>query len=132
MNTKISDYIRFSVGKASADIVTPVTTAYVDASDARRFLAVLSLTALADTKTATIQLKQATASNGAGAKNLGTAVVYTASGAVTDVVITAEAQINDLDNANGFTYVAATVSSNNTAAVPAAVTLLKGDTRFNL
>jgi hypothetical protein len=131
MNTKISDKLRLAASKASADIVTAATTAYVSASGARRFAAALSAKALADTKKVTVQLKQAQSSAGLNAKNLGAAVEHTASGAETDVTAWAEAQASDLDTANGFGFIAVTVSSDNSAAVPAAVVLLTADNRFD-
>ena len=131
MNSKIGDFIRFSLAANSTDIVTPLTSGWMSASDARQYAGVLMASVLANTKHVTVQLRQATNSSGAGAKNLGAAVIHTATGAETNVVVVAEARAEDIDTANGFGYVAVTVSSDNSAAVPATALLLKSSNRFN-
>ena len=127
---KISDSLQVATQLAHADISTARTSAYVSVAGASRILAALVIAAIADTKAVTVQLKQATDSSGTGAKVLGSAVVYTASGAKTNVSVIAEAQVDTLDLANGFGFVAVTISSND-AASAAGVTVFKGGNRFN-
>lgn len=132
MYSKISDSLKVLAAMGNADFVGGATTPYVAVSDARKLMAVVAIGPLAATKTTTIQFKQATDTAGTGAKNLGTAVIYTSpAGGVTSASFTADAQITDLDDLNGFDFVAVNVTSNAAVANPGGVALLGGIDRFN-
>lgn len=85
--------------------------------------------------TVTLQLKQATSSGGAGAKNLGDAVTFTVPddglSPPTEHILRASvgAMLADLDHSNGFTYVALNVVGS--AAVNGSVCALGSGLRAN-
>ena len=126
--TKLSQESVAYIGARSADIVTPATGIYVSVGTARRiYAAAIAAAALGSGKTLTVQLKQATDSSGTSAKNLGSAVTV----AEPTVPVEAEAFADQLDTANGFGYVAVTISSNNGSAVAGAAVLLLDQNRYN-
>lgn len=128
---KFSDSNLLLTGASSADIVTPLNTAFVAPNNARLFGALVHVGAVAATKTVTIQFRQATDASGTAAKNLGTAYVVTApGGGWTTKDLQLDASFNDLDDANGFDFIGVQISSNNTSATPASVSLVGSDNRF--
>lgn len=115
---------------APQDITTQRTGAYVDASGAQRILGALNVATVAQTKTATIQLMQAQDASGTNAKTLGSAVTVTAPTGGAPLAPVAEAKAEDLDTANGFTFVAVQAVSNNASAVNGSAVLLLADRRY--
>lgn len=108
-NQTIAERGSYSVGVAVQDVSTSdVTGEYVDMQGFDRVAAHVVTDELAENDVVTVQLKQATSDAGAGAKDLGEAVSFTAAGAEAAALI-AEAKVSDLDIAGGFRYVAAEV-----------------------
>ncbi|ULQ45865.1 hypothetical protein JN531_012215 [Flagellatimonas centrodinii] len=131
MSHKISEALSFALGGVSADISTPYTTpAYVDMSGARRVLAHCVTGTIAQTETLTVQLVQATDAGGTASKALGDPVVVTAPTGGAALSGVAEAMAEDMDLANGFTHVGATVTASD-GTVVAGVSVVRGDLRFS-
>lgn len=118
--------------KPQADIDTAdVTSAvYVSMAEYRRVYAIASCEGPGAGKILTAQLKQATDASGSGAKNLGTAATATAT-ASEDLVAVAEANVEDMDTANGFYFVGVTIGTNKTSAVDGACTLTRDRGRYS-
>ncbi|WP_131193714.1 hypothetical protein [Lichenihabitans psoromatis] len=131
MTIKLSTRLRVLPNIAPQDITTARTGAYADASGAQALLVAVNAGPVAPTKTVTLQMMQAVDANGTSAKALGAPVTVTAPTGGSAIAFTADAQITDLDDNNGFAFVAALLSSNNASAVLAAATLILGNNRFN-
>lgn len=91
-------------------------TVYKSVARARRVGGRAYSAALANTKTLTVQLMQATDAAGAGAKVLGTTKTYTSTGSTLGQVQT-EVDVEQLDIANGFTFVGLRVGSDTNGTV---------------
>lgn len=129
MTAKLSEKSKVELMLKPQDIGTAdVTTAYFAMKGYGKARVHLVTADLATTKVATLQLMQATSSGGAGAKVLGSAVTFTASGTQQADII-AECDIDDLDTANGFTHIAATVGTDVNGTV-GAVTLERGEAAY--
>jgi hypothetical protein len=107
----------------------PVTGTYVDVSNAGRFVALAKAGAVTAAKTLTVQLLQATSSGGAGAKNLGAAVVVAGAGGNAPADVKIEKQATDLDGAGGFVFVTAQLTINEAGKLGEAW-LVRGDRRY--
>ncbi|MFT9116559.1 MAG: hypothetical protein ABF497_05465 [Sporolactobacillus sp.] len=108
---------------------TSSSGAFFDLSHYRKALIVLEVGAMADTKTATVSLKQASTSAGTDAKAIdGATATITAAGAKTSARALLEIDASDLDINNGFGYISVTVATTDTTTVSA--TLIRGDGRF--
>lgn len=131
MSKKISECLDFQYGVQHADITTIRTGPYADVSGAARILGSgQTETVVAATKVLTVQLKQATDSAGAGAKNLGTAVTVTAPTGGSKLKAVQEVHQSDLDEAGGFKFVAVSIVSDHTSACVAGSQLVLGDLRY--
>ena len=129
MNRLISEAVRIDSAFAPADVATADKTGvYVFMGNYRRVLAFVTTAAVTSGKNVTIQLLQAKDAAGTGAKAL-SAIVTNAStgGAVTASV---EATASDLDVTNGYQYVTAQVTSDDTVAVSGTAILIRGEARF--
>jgi hypothetical protein len=131
MSIKLSNSLRVVAGVAPQDITTARTGDYVDVSGAQRILAAVTTATIAQTKKVTVQFKQAKDADGTGAKDLGDAVVATAPTGGAALTPVAEANIGELDSANGFTFVAVNIVSDNGTAVYGGAVMILGDNRYN-
>lgn len=130
--SKLSERLRVISAITPQDIDTAdVTSAYVKLDHHRRVMAVVNTASLAQGKKLTVQLKQATAAVGTGAKNLGAAVEVVAGSGGGAVSAIAEAMAEELDTANGYAYVAVTVGTDAGSATDGAAFLILGDGRFS-
>lgn len=127
---KISERVQIKQGVTPQDIVGGKTSAYYSMAGVGRVLAQLTTATVAEGKKATIQLMQAKDAAGTGAKVLGAAVEKVAGVGGEAIFIQAEANASDLDIANGYSYVAVQVSSDNAVAVNGAAILIFGDLAF--
>jgi hypothetical protein len=127
MEGKISEMVSRRRAVYPQDIGTAdVVGTYYEAAGFTRFQAHLLSGALTSGQTAFVQLFQAKA-DGSGGKALTDAVTYTApaDGGYADIV--AEAEVDQLDIANGFTQVTAKVGSSVNGKLGSAILLLKPD-----
>jgi len=81
-------------------------------------------------KILTVQLKQATAANGTGSKNLGSAFTATAV-ASEDLSVVAQALVEEMDHKNGFIYISATIGTDKGSAVDGSALLVRTKGRFS-
>lgn len=128
-NQTIAERAAHDLGVYVQDVSTAdVTGNYVDVAGYDRVAAVVVTDQLAASDTVSVQLIQATASDGTGAKNLGSAVSVTGTASTAEQLFV-EAVASDLDTANGFRYVAAQVSAtpNGATTVNAAATMIRAD-----
>ena len=127
---KFTEIVDRKHGVVNADITTDRTgSVYYPAANFRKIIGILITGSVADTKKAGVQLLQAKDASGTDAKNLGTAVEVTASGAQS-LVVTQEADSSDMDSANGFTFAGIKVSSDNGSAVIGAAAILFSEPRY--
>ncbi|MFD1675413.1 hypothetical protein [Alicyclobacillus fodiniaquatilis] len=126
MSKLISETVKIDQAFAPADISATKTSAYFSMANYRRVLAVSNVASIAEGKTTTIQLMQATDDQGTGAKVLGDAVTVNGAGAA--VSATVEAFASDLDD--GFTCVAVQIVSTADSPIYGAALLLRGDGRY--
>lgn len=126
---KILEEISPSLNVGNADITTARTGSYVDASVATKIAAIGFGIDVAETKKITLQLMQAKDADGTDEKVLGGAVSKTSAADDSDLLCAAEVSHDELDADNGFTYVAAKISSDNATAVVGGAVLLKGGLR---
>lgn len=131
MVAKISETQRIRTSVVPQDITTLRTGAFIDVSGAQRMAAAVAVATVAATKTVTVQLMQAQDAAGTGAKVMGAPAVLTAptGGAPIDAVV--DAQITDLDSANGFSFLAVQLSSNNATAVYGSGLMMLSGNRYN-
>lgn len=101
----------------TADVTSPV---YVSAANYKRLRGLLIMEAVNPAETATIQLLQATSAGGAGSKPLSAVVTFTAGGAPESPRVEAEANVDAMDAANGFTFVGVVVGSSHATKLGAA------------
>lgn len=117
----------YQVGVAVQDVSTAdVTGSWYSMQGFNRVLAEAVTDALAVNDVVTVTLQQATDASGTGAKDLGTAVSFTATDTV-GAIVAAEAKSSDLDS--GFTHVAVKVGATPTGAttVNVGAALIRGD-----
>jgi len=127
---KFTELVDRKHGVINADITTERTGAtYYSMKNFRKAIGVLVTDTVADTKKATVQLLQAKDAAGDGSKVLGTAVEAVSSGGQV-LVVTQEANAEDMDSAGGYTFVGIKVSSNDTSAVIGAAAILLAEPRF--
>lgn len=132
MNSKLSEILKV-YGQGSDDIDTADLTSaiYRDVANAGRILVQAeTVTQLTVGKILTLQLKQAKDAAGTDAKDLGTAVTFTAAGTEVAKVV-AEKVAADLDTANGFTHVGFTVGTDLGSAVIASVVTILGELAYS-
>lgn len=135
MHGYINQFIQFLAGPSNADISTARTGPYHDVSHARTLLGILTVASIAAGSTLTVTLLQATDANGTSAKDLAEATVETdgdgesPAGAALEV-LTVAANVEELDHANGFTFVAVKVDTS--AAAAGAGVLALGDLRYGV
>lgn len=130
--TKLGEVLNVDVLIDAADIDTAdvTSTVFVDASLARKFYAkAQTQTSLTVNKVLTLTLMQATDAAGTGAKAIGTAATFTATGTA-KASVAAECSADDLDNENGFTFVGVKVGTDLGSAVAGSVVLVSGSKRF--
>lgn len=131
MSRKLSQGLKATAGAViNADITTLRTGAYVEMAAAQRVMAIATTGSIAQTKKLAIQLKQAQDTSGTGAKNLGAEVDIVAPTGGSVLTGIAEAQINDLDLANGYHCVAVAISSDNASGVAGSAVLILGNNRY--
>lgn len=128
---KLDEMLDGLEGAVTADLTTDLDTPWYKMDDARQILAHAQAFAVADTETVTLQWRQATASDGTGAKNLGTAQAKTAPSGGGDVDFIHGIRAEDLDHQNDFVFVSARLSTTDAVARSASVALLKGDLRHS-
>lgn len=118
--------------KPQADIDTAdiTSTVFFPVSDYRRIVAIAAAEGPGVGKKLTVQLKQAKSDAGSEAKNLGAAVAVTAED-TEDLVAVAEAFVEQLDSANGFTYVGATIGTDKGSAVDGSCVLIRDQGRYS-
>ena len=131
MGAKISQRNRFRSSVVPQDITTLRTGTFIDVSGAQRILAIVTTSTVAATKKITVKLLQARDAAGTGSKDLGTAADVVAPTGGAALSPTLDAQITDLDSANGYGFVAVQLSSDNATAVQAAALLMLGGNRYN-
>lgn len=108
-----------------------VTSSYFSAAKSRIFKALGFAKAVAATKKITLELLQATDSSGTGAKALGAAIAVTnTTGSAKDLTAVAEARVEEMDVAGGFSHVAVRISTDNGATLLAAAVFEQGDLRY--
>lgn len=128
MNRKISETIRVDQGFAPVDIVTAQTSVYLSMENYRQIEGVVTTNTVAQTKNVTIQLFQAKNAAGLEAKALTGVVTSVAPTGGAKLTVVVEADASRLDE--GFTHVAAKVTSDNGAALLAAAVLIRANGRF--
>lgn len=129
MQGKVSENLQVEVAIDSADIDTSdVSSAvYYPVKGFKKIYAKCKTTTnLTSTKTLTLQLKQATSAEGAGAKALGDAQVFTAD-TTEKGEIYADSEVDALDADNGFLFVGVTVGSTLGSAVAASAVIVLAD-----
>jgi len=128
---KLIEEVKFVNAVNSADIDTAdVTSTYVDAKDFKQITGSAQCEALTVGKILTVQLLQATDSSGTGAKVLGTAVTYTAPTGGGRGVVQQHAYTAELDNENGFRYVAVRVGTDLGSAVVGSAQILLSEPSY--
>lgn len=123
VNAKISETVKIEQAILNADITTDRESAFRTAVGFQRFRAFLQTATVTATDFATIQLLQATDADGADKKALSAVVTFTAGSGGAPARIEVEAEIDELDSANGFTFIAVKATSDNATALLAAATL---------
>ncbi len=131
MVAQISQTQRVRPSLVPQDITVARTGAFIDVSGAQRLLASFNVATVAATKKVTVKLVQARDAAGTGAKDLTAAFDTVAPAGGAALAPTIDAQITDLDSANGYGFAAAYAVSDNAAAVYGAATLILGGNRFN-
>lgn len=135
MHGYINQHIQFLPGPSNADISTARTGPYHDVSHARTLAGILTVASIAAGSTLTVTLMQATDADGSGAKVLRAAEVESDGdgesppGAALEVA-TVAANVEELDHANGFTFVAVRVDTD--AAAAGAGVLALGGLRYGV
>lgn len=81
-------------------------------------------------KKLTLQLKQATAADGTGAKNLGDPAVFTATGTEVAKAVK-EVRASDLDSENGFKFIGYEIGTDLGSAVIAAAVIILGELSYS-
>lgn len=130
MNSKLTERLDLQSIIAPADVGTAdVTGTYVDVSKAGRFVVLAKAGAVTAGKILTVQLMQAQDAAGTGAKVLGAAVTAAGAGGAAPADVEVEKKVEELDGANGFTHVTATLGIDENAKLGAAWIAL-GDRRY--
>lgn len=119
---------RHSVAVASQALGSPsIVGTYAEFPNCRRLICILAIDEVLRGSTITVQLLQATDSAGTGAKALGSAVTVTVptdgESPTTSIAYTAaaEARMEELDQANSFSFIAAQVDCSVAGTVGAAI-----------
>ena len=130
MTAKLTERLDFRALVAPQDVGTaPVTSSYIDVTDAGRIVLLAKAGAVTAAKILTVQAKQATSAAGAGAKNLGAAVQSVGVGGAAPPDVEIEFGDADFDAKNGFVFVAVTLSIDEAAKLGAAY-LVQGQRRY--
>lgn len=130
-HSKLTEQVRIEQALINADITTDRESTFRSAAGFKQFVAHLQTNNNVDnTNVATIQLLQATDASGTSKKALSAVTTYTSAADNSTADILAHAYIDELDVANGFTFIAAKATSNNGTAVIGAVTLILADAVF--
>ena len=108
-------YIQSVLPPESGPTTATVPTTYIDVTDFERFAFLISAGALGASATVAAQVVQATAAAGTGSKVITGAAMTAFADDDDDQFVTIEVQSDQLDIANGFRYVAITVTIANTA-----------------
>lgn len=125
MNQTIKERASYDVGVYPQNIGTAdVTGSWYPMTGFNRVAAKAVSAQASDTETFTAQMRQATASDGSDAKDLGSPVTATAASANEVLEAMVEAHASDLDS--GFTHVAVQLSSSEAGLVGTAV-LVRAD-----
>jgi hypothetical protein len=131
----INQQIQFLPGPSNADISTARTGPYHDVSHARTLAGILTVASVAPGTELVVTLMQATDASGSGAKVLATATADSVGdgnsppGNATET-LTVAANVEALDHANGFKFVAVRVDTDSAAA--GAGVLALGDLRYGV
>lgn len=122
--------IKIDNGLAAQDLAAGNKTGtYFNMAMYRKSLAILNVGALTAGTNAKIELLQATDSAGTNEKSInGATATITATNAMTSGKAIIEVDTSSLDINNGFTFIAAKVTT--TATTQVAVILVRGDSRF--
>ncbi|GEP12261.1 hypothetical protein [Methylobacterium gnaphalii] len=131
MVAKISQLQRARVSIVPQDISTARTGNFIDVSGAQRISAIFNVASVTATKKVTTKLLQAKDAAGTGAKDLTTATDTVAPTGGAPLAPSIDAQISDLDTANGYSFVAAYAVSDNGSAVYGGATILLSGNRYN-
>jgi len=130
MPQKLTETLAFDAIVAPQDVGTAdVTGAFIDVSDAKRFVVLAKAGAVTAGKTLTVQLRQAKDAAGTGAKDLGTPVTAVGAGGNAPADVAIEKYAADLDGANGFTHVTAVLGIDENAKLGAAY-VVRGERRY--
>lgn len=132
VNAKISELNKVVIPVLAADVDTSDVTGAVfyDASLFKKAYArATTATNLTVGKKLTLTPMQATSAAGEGAKILGTAVIFTATGSEKGTIDT-DIDLEAMDEANGFTFVGLKVGTDLGSAVVAAAALILGTPRY--
>lgn len=124
---KLASDVLIAPQDVGTDDVT--STTYVDVSGYRRGVIVAKAGAVTAGKILTVTPKQATAANGAGSKALGSAVTAAGAGGNAPADVEIEFSCDDLDHANGFTFVGVTLGIDENAKLGTAI-LIRGEPRY--
>jgi hypothetical protein len=132
---KINEQVQFLPGPSHSDISTARTGPYHDVSHARTLAGILTVASVAAGTTLTVTLMQATDANGSGAKVLRAVEVESEGTADSPPgnrpeTATVAANVEELDHANGFVFVAVRVDTD--AAAAGAGVLALGDLRYGV
>lgn len=121
-----SDHLAFKAGPTNADISTARTGPYHDISGARQFTGVVSIPAVTQGSEVIVRLLQASDSGGTGSKALAeTTYTIPADSPPVSVnfTLSADAIDSDLDDANGFGFVAVQIECDEAVAGSGALVL---------
>ena len=130
MTMKLTEALAFDALVAPQDVGTaPVTSGYLDVTDAGRVVLLAKAGAVTAGKILTVQAKQAQDDQGTGAKDLGAAVQSVGVGGAAPPDVEVEFGEHDFDAKNGFTHVAVTLSIDEAAKLGAAY-LVQGQRRY--
>lgn len=81
-------------------------------------------------KIISVQLKQATAADGTGSKNLGSAVTVAAASGALQPQAEVEATADEMDNENSFTFVGVEIGVDEGSAIDGCAVLLRAGARY--
>jgi hypothetical protein len=130
MTKKLTEALAFDCIVPPQDVGTAdVTGAFVDVTDAGRFVVLAKAGAVTAGKILSVQLRQAKDAAGTAAKDLGAPVTSVGVGGAAPPDIEIEKTPFDLDGANGFTHVTAVLGIDENAKLGAAY-LVRGDRRY--
>jgi len=124
---KLSEILAIDLGVEPADSQDESSAVFLSMADYDRVMAIAEIETMTDTKILTVQLRQATDAAGSGAKDLGTAGTFTAATAVALMGhAVAEANSNEMDTANSFTFVGVRVTTDEGGNLMMGASIIRG------